>query len=118
MVWTRQLSLLFGATVYNFSLILAVFLTGIGGGSLVGAWLARRAGADLALAWCQLGLVAALPCAAYMRLRDSGLGHRSFVPAVTPRSSATVDTHANCSRCRPPTRPGCSGDTERRDSAP
>ena len=32
-VWTRQLSLLFGATVYNFSLILAVFLAGIGLGS-------------------------------------------------------------------------------------
>ena len=41
-VWTRQLSLLFGATVYNFSLILAVFLSGIGGGSLAGAWAARR----------------------------------------------------------------------------
>ena len=40
-VWTRQLSLLFGATVYNFSLILAVFLAGIGAGSLGGAWLAR-----------------------------------------------------------------------------
>ncbi len=29
-VWTRQLSLLFGASVYTFSLILAVFLTGLG----------------------------------------------------------------------------------------
>ena len=66
-VWTRQLSLLFGATVYNFSLILAVFLTGIGGGSLAGAWAARRtARADLALGWCQLVLLAALPWGAYM----------------------------------------------------
>ena len=66
-VWTRQLSLLFGATVYNFSLILAVFLAGIGAGSLGGAWLARRAArTDLALAWCQLALLAALPYAAYM----------------------------------------------------
>ena len=66
-VWTRQLSLLFGATVYNFSLVLAVFLAGIGLGSLGGAWLARRtARADLALAWCQIMLLGALPYGAYM----------------------------------------------------
>ena len=66
-VWTRQLSLLFGATVYNFSLILAVFLAGIGAGSLGGAWLAKRTDrADLALGWCQLALLAALPYGAYM----------------------------------------------------
>ena len=41
-VWTRQLSLLFGATVYTFSLILAVFLGGLGAGSLAGSSLARR----------------------------------------------------------------------------
>ena len=29
-IWTRILSLLFGATVYTFSLILAVFLVGLG----------------------------------------------------------------------------------------
>ncbi len=42
-VWTRQLSLLFGASVYTFSLILAVFLTGLGLGGLLGSRLARRA---------------------------------------------------------------------------
>ena len=41
-VWTRVLSLLFGATAYTFSLILAVFLVGLGIGSTVGAELARR----------------------------------------------------------------------------
>jgi spermidine synthase len=40
-VWTRQLSLLFGASVYTFSLILAVFLAGLGLGGLLGARLAR-----------------------------------------------------------------------------
>ena len=35
-VWTRQLSLLFGASVYTFSLILAVFLTGLGIGGFAG----------------------------------------------------------------------------------
>ena len=84
-VWTRQLSLLFGATVYNFSLILAVFLGGIGGGSLAGAWAARRtARADLALGWCQLVLLAALPWGAYMigyviPAWDTG---PSFLPSV------------------------------------
>jgi spermidine synthase len=66
-VWTRQLSLLFGATVYNFSLILAVFLAGIGIGSLGGAWLATRAArAGVVMGWCQLALLAALPYGAYM----------------------------------------------------
>ena len=42
-VWTRLLSLMFGGTVYTFSLILAVFLIGLGIGSSLGAFLARRA---------------------------------------------------------------------------
>ncbi len=50
-VWTRLLSLILGGTVYTFSLILAVFLLGLGIGSSVGAFLARRAAtARLALA--------------------------------------------------------------------
>ena len=43
-VWTRQLSLLFGASVYTFSLILAVFLAGLGIGGLAG--IAARAPAS------------------------------------------------------------------------
>jgi len=66
-VWTRQFSLLFGATVYNFSLILAVFLGGLGGGSLIGAWLARRVERPgLALGWIQVALLGALPFSAFM----------------------------------------------------
>jgi spermidine synthase len=42
-VWTRLLSLMFGATTYAFSIILGVFLAGLGIGSVVGAWLARDA---------------------------------------------------------------------------
>ena len=41
-VWTRQLSLLFGASVYTFSLILAVFLGGLGIGGFAGSAVARR----------------------------------------------------------------------------
>ncbi|HMB79928.1 MAG TPA: hypothetical protein VKI43_07670, partial [Vicinamibacterales bacterium] len=40
-IWTRLLSLHFGATVYTFALILAVFLVGLGVGSTAGATLAR-----------------------------------------------------------------------------
>lgn len=60
-VWTRQLSLLFGASVYTFSLILAVFLGGLGIGSFVGSTLARRIQSTVtALGWCQLLLVLAI----------------------------------------------------------
>ena len=61
-VWTRGLSLLLGATTYTFSIILAVFLTGLGIGSSVGSFLSRPiATPRTALAWCQVlaGLAAA-----------------------------------------------------------
>ena len=65
-VWTRQLSLLFGGTTYTFSLILAVFLTGLGLGSSVGAALARNVRNPRAvLGWLQLGLCAAIYWGAY-----------------------------------------------------
>jgi spermidine synthase len=41
-VWMRNLSLLFGATVYTFSIILTVFLIGLGIGSFLGAWIPRK----------------------------------------------------------------------------
>ncbi len=65
-IWTRLLSLLLGATVYTFSLILAVFLTGLGLGSSAGALIARSARSPrFALGLCQLLLVAAIAWAAY-----------------------------------------------------
>ena len=79
-VWTRQLSLLFGATVYNFSLILAVFLAGLGAGSLAGeARRPRRPGP---------GLVSAGPAAGtavwrlYGRIPDPVLAVGGGLPAV------------------------------------
>jgi spermidine synthase len=66
-VWTRLLSLLFGATTYTFSLILAVFLIGLGIGSTVGSALARGSVRPrLALGVCQLMLCAAIAWTAYM----------------------------------------------------
>jgi spermidine synthase len=65
-VWTRVLSLLFGATTYTFSLILAVFLVGLGIGSSLGALVARSvSNAKAALGWVQLGLCVSLAWAAY-----------------------------------------------------
>ncbi len=65
-VWTRLLSLMLGATVYAFSIILAVFLIGLGLGSGVGAVLARRARPQAALGYCQLLLAAAVAWTAFM----------------------------------------------------
>ena len=60
-VWTRYLSLLFGATVYSFAIILAVFLVGLGVGSTAGAALAPRLRSPaVMLATCQLLVVAAI----------------------------------------------------------
>ncbi|MCU0915454.1 MAG: fused MFS/spermidine synthase [Planctomycetes bacterium] len=65
-VWTRILSLLLGGTVYTFSIILAVFLVGLGLGSSVGSVLARHnARPRAALAGCQLLLMGAIAWAAY-----------------------------------------------------
>jgi spermidine synthase len=65
-VWTRVLSLLFGATAYTFSLILAVFLVGLGIGSSLGAALARSVpNPRVALGWVQLGLCVSIAWAAY-----------------------------------------------------
>jgi spermidine synthase len=65
-VWTRQLSLVFGATVYAFSIILAVFLAGLGIGSSGGAYLARKSKQPaLAMAICQIAVTAAIAWASW-----------------------------------------------------
>ena len=69
-VWTRLLSLLLGGTVYTFSIILALFLLGLGIGSTAGSFLARTARPRLALGYCQLLLTGAIAWAAFA-LSDS-----------------------------------------------
>jgi spermidine synthase len=65
--WTRLLAYLFGASVYTFSIILAVFLAGLGIGSGIGSYLVRHAEDPRAqLAGCQILLVAAIAWAAGM----------------------------------------------------
>ena len=66
-LWTRLLGLLFGATTYTFSQILAVFLIGLGIGSSIGATLARDIERPrVALGWCQMLLCAAIAWTAYI----------------------------------------------------
>jgi spermidine synthase len=64
-IWTRQLSLLLGATVYTFALVLAVFLFGLGIGSSAGSVASRHLNARLALGACQLLLAVAIVWAAF-----------------------------------------------------
>jgi spermidine synthase len=69
-VWTRLLSLILGASVYTFSIIVAIFLLGLGLGSCAGAALSRWTSnprRDLGL--CQALLAVAITWSAYMLTR-------------------------------------------------
>ena len=105
-LWTRTLSLLFGATAYTFSLILAVFLFGLGIGSSIGSAIARRIERPrLALGWCQMLLCAAMAWTSYM-LTES----LPYWP-INPSINTTSDRHLvhvparlrslRCGRCCP-----------------
>ncbi len=81
-VWTRLLSLLLGGTVYTFSLILAVFLIGLGIGSSLGAGLSGRiASPRMALGVCQWLLTAAIAWTALMM--SESLPYWPIVPALS-----------------------------------
>jgi spermidine synthase len=65
-VWTRLLALMLGATTYTFSIILAVFLIGLGIGSSGGSvWTRKLKRPRLALAATQLALAFAVAWTAY-----------------------------------------------------
>jgi spermidine synthase len=65
-VWTRLLALMLGATVYTFSIILAVFLIGLGIGSSGGSvWTRTLKRPRLALGASQLALAFAVAWTAY-----------------------------------------------------
>jgi len=88
-VWTRLLSLLFGATSYTFSLILAVFLFGLGIGSSVGAGIARNSSRPrVALGWTQMALCGALGWAGYML--TSSLPFWPVNPSITSAMPQSV----------------------------
>jgi spermidine synthase len=65
-VWTRLLSVMLGGTVYTFSIILAVFLAGLGLGSAFASHLARQITRPrVALGVCQILLAVAIAWTAY-----------------------------------------------------
>ncbi len=65
-IWTRTLGLLFGASVYALSIIVAVFLVGLGIGSGIGALLCRIiVSPRTALGWCQWLAAGAIAWTAY-----------------------------------------------------
>jgi spermidine synthase len=65
-IWTRLLGMMLGTTVYVFSIILAVFLTGLAMGTLCGSWMSRAVRPRLALGWCQILQTAGIAWAACM----------------------------------------------------
>ena len=64
-VWTRLLGMLLLATVYVFSIILAVFLFGLALGSAAGSVILRRVRPRYALGWCQIFLAFGIAWTAY-----------------------------------------------------
>jgi spermidine synthase len=82
-IWTRILSLLFGGTVYTFSLIAAAFLFGLGIGSAAGAWLARESPRPgMLLAGCQIGVAIAVAWGA--ALINRAFPYWPIDPALAP----------------------------------
>lgn len=93
-LWTRQLGLLFGGSVYTFSIILAVFLIGLGIGSTGGSFLAKTiADPGLALGWCQMLVAAAIAWTAYL-LAES----LPFWPIAPSISSIWFNFHLDLTR--------------------
>ena len=95
-VWTRLLSLMLGASTYTFSLILAVFLTGLGLGSAAGAGLARALKRpQLALGWAQALQVLGIAWAAWMIA--GVLPYWPINPSLSPSQWFTL--HVDVTRC-------------------
>jgi spermidine synthase len=101
LVWSRELVLLFGNTSQAISTIVTAFLAGLGGGALVGAWLASRSRSplrlygfiELGVAVLAVGLPTLLPAlgglygSAYTSVSPDELGLIRFglaFAAVTP----------------------------------
>ena len=91
-LWTRLLSLLLGATVYTFSLILAAILVGLGLGSSIGAFIGRSAANPRrALAWCQVLLMLAIAWGAYSVIEILPLWPVNPIISSRPSSLFEID---------------------------
>ena len=82
-VWTRILALLMGGSVYTFSIILAVFLLGLGLGSGIGSLLSRNVSRLMfALGCCQLLTAAAIAWTAHSLTAS--------LPSINPDMSPNI----------------------------
>jgi spermidine synthase len=82
-IWTRILGLLLGASVYTLSIIVAVFLVGLGLGSAIGSMLCRSlARPKIALGYCQLLLAGAIAWTAYSL--SASLPYWPIDPSLSP----------------------------------
>jgi spermidine synthase len=89
-IWTRLLSLILGGTVYTFSIILAVFLFGLGIGSSLGSFAARsRMPPRVALGVCQMLLIAGVAWASFNI--SHSLPHWPIDPSLAGSLKATSD---------------------------
>jgi len=82
-VWTRILALLMGGSVYTFSIILAVFLLGLGLGSSIGSLISRNVLRPMfALGCCQLLTAAAIAW--------TGYSLTASLPSMNPEMSPSI----------------------------
>lgn len=89
-LWTRLLSLLLGATVYTFSLIIAAILVGLGIGSSIGSFIGRATPSPRrALGWCQALLILAIAWGAYSVIEV--LPYWPINPIISSRSSSLFE---------------------------
>ena len=103
-IWTRLLSLLFGGTVYTFSLILAVFLLGLGIGSSAGLGdrprLARIP--RVLFGWCQMFAVRRHRVVRlHAHAVDAVLADQPVDHAPTCGSTSSSISSAACGSCCP-----------------
>ena len=69
-IWTRTLAIELLATVYVFSIILAVFLTGLAIGSWAGSRVLRKMNPAIALGWSQILLTLGIAWTAYTMIHS------------------------------------------------
>lgn len=90
-VWTRLLGMLLLATVYVFSIILAVFLVGLAIGSLAGSWLIKRVDSRAALGWCQILVTLTIAWTAYSIVHILPYWHDSVLVTTNAWSMYALD---------------------------
>jgi spermidine synthase len=86
-LWTRSMAVYFGATVYTFSIILAVFLTGLGIGSGLGARIIDRRPKLSAIRLLLILQALLIPAIWWAGFSISALIHEVFLFGVDPSSA-------------------------------